>query len=75
MPEFDWRVKTALGAAWNGALIAVTLIAATIFGAYISPGLAWRLPHPPHWLAFLVCLYAILWAGCFLYQVRLVRKP
>jgi hypothetical protein len=74
MFESDWRVKTPPGAAWNGALVSVALIGATILGAYISPGLTWRLPHPRHWLILLLCLYAILWAGCFLYQMRRVRK-
>ena len=75
MFESHWRIKAPPGAAWNGALVSVALIGATLLGAYISPGLAWRLPHPPHWLVLLACLYSILWAGCFLYQLRLVRKP
>lgn len=74
MRESDWRVRAPPRAAWNGALISVALIGATIFGTHISPSLAWRFPDRPHWLVLLVCLYAILWAGCFLYQVRLVRK-
>ena len=67
MLESNWRAKEALRAAWDSALISVALIAAAMLVTYVLylPGLP--LGRLLHWW-WVLCLYVVVWAGCFLYR-------